>query len=358
MSELNLDQRKNSFPFNVDSFKISSSKKPKAVESAKPQLGFNLERPSRLLNSSHFPPATHAKGYLFLKSSQGKINERENKEGSRLADVTPRQKTGKKERPDLTLARKKTARKNRRHAPGEKYPHFTRHKTSTNKHRLLPEDRDRATDGLPKAACAFNRAHSSATLCHSTEDGTREKPEPSHHQPNSRQSRSNQHGGRPSVQLRKATSATKVSSNQFRKSFRSSGNQENRFKNPTLKKIIENLKEKIKEQDVEQKIHDYLDFLDSNVTGSKLLHPLRHLEYIKTKRSKRDQTQDSVAEVSSKQQLIDKKMAEIKVSLELFSRQVKLQSEENCKLRRLLADIAREQRDPGESGRREPAAPN
>lgn len=122
MPELNLDQRKNSFPFNVDSFKISCSKKPKPAEPPRPQgLGFNLERPSRLLNSSQLPPAVHAKGYLFLKSSQARINnEKEHKEGSRLADVTPRQKTGKKERPENTLARKKTARKNRRHAPAEK----------------------------------------------------------------------------------------------------------------------------------------------------------------------------------------------------------------------------------------------
>ena len=230
---------------------------------------------------------------------------------------------------------------------------------------MLPDDRDRAADGALKAGSAFNRAHSSATLCHSTEDGAREKLEPSSQQPHVRQSRSNQHGGRPSVQLRKATSATKVSSNQFRKSFRSSGGQDPRFKNPTLKKIIENLKEKIKEQDVEQKIYDYLDFLDQNGAGAKHLYPLRQLEYIKTKRTKRDNTQDS-AEVSGKQQLIDKKMAEIKLSLELFTRQVKLQSEENAKLRRLLSDISREHKtlqvqapaDPGTPGSPETRQPN
>ena len=101
---------------------MNSSKKPRTDSSLKTQgFGFTLEKPSRLLNSTHFSSGLQNKGYLILKSSQGRIKHEKEKEGSRCADITPRQKTGKKERPENGMARKKTARKNRgRHGQTEK----------------------------------------------------------------------------------------------------------------------------------------------------------------------------------------------------------------------------------------------
>lgn len=109
-----------------------------------------------------------------------------------------------------------------------------------------------------------------------------------------------------------------------------------------MKKIIENLKGKIQEQDVEQKIYEYLDYLDQNGGADMADLPIKSLEYVKTKRTKRD-PRDSNREMISKQATIDQKMIELKKNFEKFATKVKSQQEENQRLKQFLGEIMKEQ---------------
>ena len=151
---------------------------------------------------------------------------------------------------------------------------------------------------------------------------------------------------------RTASGSKKAKAKNNIQSSRSAESNEVRRKNPVLKKIIDSLKDKIADGDVEEKIYTYLDFIDRNGAPSTFFVSRSQAELSKTKKSKkakhpseRTKAKETPLEDSSRRLVIDKKMAEFKDQLSRFTLAFKEQQIENEKLKKFIVHIVRDNQE-------------
>jgi len=133
------------------------------------------------------------------------------------------------------------------------------------------------------------------------------------------------------------------------------------MRNPTLKKIIDTLKDKVKDGDAERKIYNYLDFIDnSGVIPPFATEKVRQTagDSVKTKKHKKNGVGLSKEGLpadtfrdrndSSRREIIEKKMGELRVNFEEFTKKVRKQQEENSRLKKVVEHFVKERSSVGE----------
>lgn len=165
---------------------------------------------------------------------------------------------------------------------------------------------------------------------------------------------------KPSLRSRVQFSKTKRPGNSYKKppssnnkvTSRSAESSNVKRKNPILKKIIETMKDKISDNDAEQKIYSYLDFIDQNGTSSPFFISKSSREHSKFKRAKclkapleQYKSLDEQSRAVSRKDLIDQKMTNFKKQLETFTKAFKMQREENTKLKKFITRMVNDQNE-------------
>ena len=127
------------------------------------------------------------------------------------------------------------------------------------------------------------------------------------------------------------------------KSLRLNASQEAKLKNNTLRKVIDNLKSQMNEEDLEKKVYNYLDFLEVTPVQDKVFSKCSKKEKKSKATHQSTRSKESDAEcLLERHEHIREGLTKVKDSIKSVIDGFKKEKEENWKLKKFINLIIKE----------------